>query len=220
MWNQCCFITSILKSLVIVAVWLALIGAIYSRLARLTINLQESEICFCNFTNQLNQWFTVTIISQLRWYGQSKANQQLDRDNYFLVHSGWNLKSTLLVIPPGFTTKTKNKEISKGSYNTSRDLPLRAWRLPIAQLYQIPLHTGGRITCWETVPQAAPRHTRARTESFLEWKSVESILLATLSSQSLWRQCHAMVSFSICHAIFIGFIEQYYSYCFAHAGKF
>ena len=134
MWNQCCFITSILKSLVIVAVWLALIGAIYSRIARLTINLQESEIYFCNFTNQLNQWFTVTIISQQHWYGRGKANQQLDRDNYFLVHSGWNLKSNLLVIPPGFTAKTKNKEISKGSYNTSRDLHLRAWRLPIAQL--------------------------------------------------------------------------------------
>ena len=133
-WNQCCFITSVLKSLLIFAVWLALIGAIYSRIAHLTINLQESEICFCNFTNQLNQWFTVTTISQLRWYGRGKANQQLDRDNYFLVHSGWNLKSTLLVIPPGFITKTKNKEISKGSYNTSRDLPLRAWRLPVAQL--------------------------------------------------------------------------------------
>ena len=115
-WNQCCFLTSILKSLVIVAIWLALIGAIYSRIAHLTINLQESEIYFCNFTNQLNQWFTVTIISQQHWYGRGKANQQLDRDNYFL-------KSTLLVIPPGFTTKTKNKEISQGSYNTSETSP-------------------------------------------------------------------------------------------------
>ena len=53
MWNQCCFITSILKSLVIVAVWLALIGAIYLRIAHLTINLQESEIYFDNFTNDL-----------------------------------------------------------------------------------------------------------------------------------------------------------------------
>ena len=52
-WNQCCFITSILKSLVIVADWLALIGAIYSRIAHLTINLQESEIYFDNFTNDL-----------------------------------------------------------------------------------------------------------------------------------------------------------------------
>ena len=205
MWNQCCFITSILKSLVIVADWLALIGAIYSRIAHLTINLQESEIYFCNFTNQLNQWFTVTIISQLRWYGRGKANQQLDRDNYFLVHSGGNLKSNLLVIPPGFNTKTKNKEISQGTYNTSGDLPLKARRLTIPQLQQIPLHTGGRITYWEMVPQAAPRHIRARRESFLEWKSVESVLVVTLSSQSLWRQCHAMVFFSICHAIFIGF---------------
>ena len=62
------------------------------------------------------------------------------------------------------------------------------------------------ITCWEMVPQAAPRHTRARTESFLEWRSVESVSVVTLPSQSLWRQCHAMASFSICHAIFIGFI--------------
>ena len=53
MWNQCCFITPILKSLVIVAVWLALIGAIYLRIAHLTINLQESEIYFDNFTNDL-----------------------------------------------------------------------------------------------------------------------------------------------------------------------
>ena len=52
-WNQCCFLTSILKSLVIVAIWLALIGAIYSRIAHLTINLQESEIYFDNFTNDL-----------------------------------------------------------------------------------------------------------------------------------------------------------------------
>ena len=156
-------------------------------------------------TNQPNQWFTVTTISQRRWYGRGKANQQLDRDNYFLVHSGWNLKSNLLIIPPGFNTKTKNKEISQGTYNTSGDLPLKARRLTIPQLQQIPLHTGGRITYWETVPQAAPRHIRARRESFLEWKSVESVLVVTLSSQSLWRQCHAMVFFSICHAIFIGF---------------
>ena len=116
-------VKSILKSLVILSIWWTLSGAIYSRIAHLTINLQESEIYFCNFTNQLSQWFTVTIISQQRWYGRGKANQQLDCDNYFLVYSGWNLKSTLLVIPPGFITKTKNKETSQGSYNTSGDSP-------------------------------------------------------------------------------------------------
>ena len=148
-WNQCCFLTSVLKSLVIVAIWLALIGAIYSRIAHLTINLQESEIYFCNFTNQLNQWFTVTIISQQHWYGRGKANQQLDRDNYFLVHSEWNLKSTLLVIPPGFTTKTQNKEISKGSYNTSGDPP---WK-PNAYLY----HSSSRYHCTQEGGSLAER---------------------------------------------------------------
>ena len=103
-------VKSILKSLVILSIWLTLSGAIYSRIAHLTINLQESEIYFCNFTNQLSQWFTVTIISQLRWYRRGKANQQLDGDKYFLVYSGWNLESTLLVIPPGFITKTKIKK--------------------------------------------------------------------------------------------------------------
>ena len=132
-------VKSILKSLVILSIWLTLSGAIYSRIAHLTINLQESEIYFCNFTNQLNQWFTVTIISQQHWYGRGKANQQLDRDNYFLVYSGWNLKSTLLVIPPGFITKTKNKETSQGSYNTSGDSP---WK-PDAYLH----HRSSRYHC-------------------------------------------------------------------------
>ena len=75
------FIASILKSMVILSIWLALIGAIYSRIAHLTINLQEREIYFFNFTNQLNQWFTETIISYQRWYGRGKENQQLDCDN-------------------------------------------------------------------------------------------------------------------------------------------
>ena len=57
--------------------WLTLSGTIYSRIAHLTINLQESEIYFCNFTNQLSQWFTVTIISQLHWYGRGKAISNL-----------------------------------------------------------------------------------------------------------------------------------------------
>ena len=70
-------IKSTLKSLVILSIWLTLSGAIYSRIAHLTINLQESEIYFCNFTNQLSQWFTVTIISQLQWYGRGKATSNL-----------------------------------------------------------------------------------------------------------------------------------------------
>ena len=41
--------------------------------------------------------------------------------------------------PPGFTTKTKNKEISKGSYNTSGDPP---WK-PNAYLY----HSSSRYHC-------------------------------------------------------------------------
>ena len=150
-------------------------------------------------------WSYKYFCSQLRWYGRGKAIQQLDCGNYFLVHSEWNLKSTLLFIPPGFTAKTKNKEISQGSYNTSGEPP---WK-PNAYLY----HSSSRYHCTQEgdhllrdVPQAAPRHTRARTESFLEWRSVESVSVVTLPSQSLWRQCHAMASFSICHAIFIGFI--------------
>ena len=67
--------------MVILTIWLALIGAIYSRIAHLTINLQEREIYFFNFTNQLNQWFTETIISHQRWYERGKENQQLDCDN-------------------------------------------------------------------------------------------------------------------------------------------
>ena len=101
--------------------------------------------------------------------------------------------------------KPKIKKLAKAP-TTPPETPLKGQRLPIPQLQQIPLHTGGGITCWEMVPQAAPRHTRARTESFLEWRSVESVSVVTLPSQSLWRQCHAMASFSICHAIFIGFI--------------
>ena len=124
--------------------WLTLSGVIYSRIAHLTINLQESEIYFCNFTNQLSQWFTVTIISQLRWYGRGKANQQLDCDNYFLVYSGWNLKSTLLVIPLGFITKTKNKETSQGSYNTSGDSP---WK-PDAYLHHSALFGDFSAGCY------------------------------------------------------------------------
>ena len=101
-------VKSILKSLVILSIWLTLSGAIYSRIAHLTINLQESEIYFCNFTNQLSQWFTVTIISQLRWYGRGKANQQLDCDNYFLVYSGWVLLFLLDSSP-----KPKIKKLAK-----------------------------------------------------------------------------------------------------------
>ena len=84
-------------------------------------------------------WSYKYFCSQLRWYGRGKANQQLDCGNYFLVHSEWNLKSTLLFIPPGFTTKTKNKKISKGSYNTSGDPP---WK-PDAYLY----HSSSRYHC-------------------------------------------------------------------------
>ena len=84
-------------------------------------------------------WSYKYFCSQLRWYGRGKANQQLDCGNYFLVHSEWNLKSTLLVIPLGFTTKTQNKEISKGSYNTSGDPP---WK-PNAYLY----HSSSRYHC-------------------------------------------------------------------------
>ena len=75
---------SILKSLVILSIWLTLSGAIYPRIVHLTINLQESEIYFCNFTNQLSQWFTVTIISQLHWYGRGKATSNLIVTNTFL----------------------------------------------------------------------------------------------------------------------------------------
>ena len=58
-------------------------------------------------------WSYKYFCSQLRWYGRGKANQQLDCGNYFLVHSEWNLKSTLLFIPPGFTTKPKIKKLAK-----------------------------------------------------------------------------------------------------------
>ena len=94
-------------------------------------------------------WSYKYFCSQLRWYGRGKANQQLDCGNYFLVHSEWNLKSTLLVIPPGFTTKTKNKEISKGSYNTSGDPP---WK-PDAYLY----HSSSRYHCTQEGGSLAER---------------------------------------------------------------
>ena len=94
-------------------------------------------------------WSYKYFCSQLRWYGRGKANQQLDCGNYFLVHSEWNLKSTLLVIPPGFTTKTKNKEISKGSYNTSGDPP---WK-PDAYLY----HSSSRYHCTQERGSLAER---------------------------------------------------------------
>ena len=107
-------------------------------------------------------WSYKYFCSQLRWYGRGKANQQLDCGNYFLVHSEWNLKSTLLFIPPGFTTKTKNKEISQGSYNTSGDPPERPTLTYTTAPADTTAHRRG-ITCWEMMPQAAPRHTRART---------------------------------------------------------
>ena len=94
-------------------------------------------------------WSYKYFCSQLRWYGRGKANQQLDCGNYFLVHSEWNLKSTLLFIPPGFTTKTKNKEISQGSYNTSGDPP---WK-PNAYLY----HSSSRYHCTQEGGSLAER---------------------------------------------------------------
>ena len=61
---------------------------------------------------------------------------------------------------------------------------------------------------------------QSKNRELFRIRSFESVSVVTLSSQSLWRQCHAMASFSICHTIFIGFIEPYCSCCFAHAGKF
>ena len=58
---------------------------------------------------------------------------------------------------------------------------------------------------------------QSKNRELFRIRSFESVSLVTLSSQSLWRQCHAMASFSICHTIFIGFIEPYCSCCFAHA---
>ena len=58
-------------------------------------------------------WSYKYFCSQLRWYGRGKTNQQLDCGNYFLVHSEWNLKSTLLVILQDSPPKPKIKKLAK-----------------------------------------------------------------------------------------------------------
>ena len=125
-------------------------------------------------------------------------------------------ESTLLVIPPGFTIKTKHKEISQAFYNTSGEPP---WK-PDAHLYHsstdITAHRRGDHLLRDGTSSSSSSHQSKNRELF-RIRSFESVSVVTLSSQSLWRQCHAMASFSICHTIFIGFIEPYCSCCFAHA---
>ena len=139
-----------------------IIGAIYSRIAHLTINLQQGKYTFATLqTSSTND--SLWRLS----HNFVDMDQQLDRDSYFLVHSRWNLRSTLLVLPPGFTIKPNIKKLAKAP-TTPPESPPESPTLTYTTAPQIPLHTGGGITCWEMIPQAAPRHTRARTESFLE----------------------------------------------------
>ena len=63
--------------------------------------------------------------------------------------------------------KPNIKKLAKAS-TTPPESPPESPTLTYTTAPQILLHTEGGITCWEMVPQAAPRHTRARTESFLE----------------------------------------------------
>ena len=141
-------VKSILKSLVILSIWWTLSGAIYSRIAHLTINLQESEIYFCNFTNQLSQWFTVTIISQQHWYGRGKAISNLIVTNTSLSTQDEIWSQLFLLFLLDSSPKPKIRKLAKAP-TTPPETPLKARRLPTPQIQQIPLQCIVRtLFCW------------------------------------------------------------------------
>ena len=160
-----------------------IIGAIYSRIAHLTINLQQGKYTFATLqTSPTND--SLWRLS----HSFVDMDQQLDRDSYFLVHSRWNLRSTLLVLPPGFTIKTKHKEISKGSYNTSGEPP---WK-PDAHLYHsstdITAHRRGDHLLRDGTSSSSSSHQSKNRELFRirSFEEVGGRILPDL--QSTWKK--------------------------------
>ena len=152
-------------------------------------------------------WSYKYFSSQLRWYGRGKANQQLDCGNYFLVHSEWNLKSTLLFIPPGFTTKPKIKKLAKAPTTPPETPPESPTLTYTTAPADTTAHRRGDHLLRDGTSSSSSSHqskNRELSRMKVSWVRLSGDATFPEPVTPVSRQCHAMASFSICHAIFIG----------------